>query len=127
MMSSQTDSVRIVALSDLASSPVASLFEGRDHASSVSFFVTEHPPGAGPPLHRHPYDETFLIEAGRAIFTVDEEKHEARAGEVVVVPAHAAHGFVNAGESSLQLVAIHPCDHVRTGAPGATIATPRAG
>lgn len=37
-------------------------------------------PGGGPRLHRHPYSETFIIKAGRAVFTVGDETVEASAG-----------------------------------------------
>lgn len=93
-------------------SETAHRFEGRDHGSPVSFFVTAHPPGRRVPLHRHPYAETFIVQAGVATFTVDGETIEAPAGRIVVVPAGAAHGFANNGHDVLRQVSIHPSDHV---------------
>ena len=49
--------------------------------------------GAGPRLHRHPYTETFLIHAGRALFTVGSEQLVAAGGQVLVVPALVDHRF----------------------------------
>jgi quercetin dioxygenase-like cupin family protein len=66
----------------------------------------------GPGLHRHPYEETFIVEEGRATFTVDGETIEAHAGQIVVVPAGAAHGFVSSGDDVLRQVSIHPSDHM---------------
>ena len=103
---------RPVSVADLKSSETASQFEGRDHGATVSCFITGHPPGTGPGLHRHPYEETFVIQEGSATFTVDGEEIEARAGQIVVVPADAAHRFVNSGEGILRQVSIHPSDHV---------------
>jgi quercetin dioxygenase-like cupin family protein len=103
---------KILSLSDLRMSQTASLFEGRDHGAEVSIFVTDHPPGAGVDLHRHPYAETFVVRGGRATFTVDDESVDARPGQIVVVPAGAAHGFVNSGDGPLHLVSVHPSDHV---------------
>ena len=40
-------------------------FEGADHGSGVSFFLARTPPGRGPRLHRHPYEETFVVHEGR--------------------------------------------------------------
>jgi quercetin dioxygenase-like cupin family protein len=102
----------LLSVADLPGSETASRFEGRDHDATVSFFLSRHPPGTGPGLHRHPYEETFIIEEGSATFTVDGESIEAQAGQIIVVPAGAAHGFVNSGEGVLRQVSIHPSDHM---------------
>jgi quercetin dioxygenase-like cupin family protein len=103
---------RLLSVADLPGSETASRFEGRDHEATVSFFVTRHPPGTGVGLHRHPYEETFVIQEGSATFTVDGETIHAHAGQIVVVPAGAAHGFVSSGDEMLRQVSIHPSDHV---------------
>ena len=103
---------RTLWVTDLPGSETASRFEGREHGASVSFFLTRHPPGAGAPLHRHPYEETFIVEQGTATFTIDGEAVEAHAGQIVIDPAEAAHGFVNSGEGVLRQVSIQPSDHV---------------
>lgn len=54
-------------------------------------------PGAGPRLHTHPYPETFIIEAGRAVFTVGDEEIEAGPGQILVVPANTPHKFRTLG------------------------------
>jgi mannose-6-phosphate isomerase-like protein (cupin superfamily) len=94
------------------SSETALRFEGADHGSPVSFFVTDHPPESSVPLHRHPYAETFIVQEGRGAFSVDDETIEAGAGEVLVVPAGAAHGFVSTGEENLRMVSIHSRERV---------------
>ena len=103
--------MRILPIGDLPSSETASRFEGRDHGSSVSFFLSRHPPGAGVSLHRHPYEETFILQEGTATFTVDDETIKVEPGQILIVPAGAAHGFVNTGEEPLRQVSIHPSDH----------------
>ena len=100
--------MKVVELSDLAESETAALFMGRDHGANVSFFVTNHAPGQGPDPHRHPYEETFVIEEGNVVFTVDGNTLEAHAGQVVVVPAGAVHSFKAAGEGGTRQVNIHP-------------------
>jgi mannose-6-phosphate isomerase-like protein (cupin superfamily) len=99
----------MIACSDLPGKLVGR-FEGREHGSSVSFFIGTFPPGTGPALHRHPYDETFIAEAGSAAFTVGEETFELRAGQITVVPANTPHKFVS-GEG-VRLISINPCDHM---------------
>lgn len=103
---------RVVPFSELPGHENVSKFEGREHGSPLSFFVSRNPPGTGASLHRHPYSETFIVERGVSTFTVDGEQIEARAGEIVVVPAGAVHGFVSSGDETLWQIGIHPSDHV---------------
>ena len=100
----------ILEKADLASSGTAYEFEGcRYGGADVSFIVIEDaPPGKGPKLHRHPYQEVFIVQEGEVTFTVGEEEIEASGGQVVVVPAGVPHKFVNSGAGPLRLVDIHP-------------------
>jgi quercetin dioxygenase-like cupin family protein len=100
--------IEIRTLEELALSEYASRFEHADHGGGVSFFVSRHPPGTGPRLHRHPYDETFLVQRGSATFTVDGETAEVAAGGIVVVPAGAAHAFVASGDEDLHQISMNP-------------------
>jgi mannose-6-phosphate isomerase-like protein (cupin superfamily) len=84
-------------------------FEGADHGSSISCFIINYTaPGMGPKLHRHPYEETFVVLAGEATFTIDGETIEARAGQILVVPANTPHKFVSTGDEVLRIVSVHP-------------------
>lgn len=64
-------------------------------------------PGAGPRLHVHPYDETFIVVEGRARFFVGDAIIEAAAGEIVLGPAAVPHRFENLGPGRLQTIDIH--------------------
>jgi quercetin dioxygenase-like cupin family protein len=101
-----------VAIADLERGRLSSLFTGRDHGATISIFITTVPPGDGPVLHRHPYEEIFVVEEGEAVFTADDRTIAAGAGEIVVVPAGAAHRFEGAGETSARVLSVHPSDHV---------------
>jgi quercetin dioxygenase-like cupin family protein len=103
---------KLLSVEDLEPGKTAARFDGRDHGATVSFFINYHPPGAGPGLHYHPYEETFIVQEGTGTFTVDGEEIVARAGQIVIVPAGAVHGFKNTGEGMLRQVSIHPHDHV---------------
>ena len=88
---------------------------GRDAGAGVSvIFVDTDRPGAGPRLHRHPYDETFVMHSGEAEFTVADERLTARAGQVVVVPPWTPHKFVNTGTDRLVMTNIHANDEFVT-------------
>jgi mannose-6-phosphate isomerase-like protein (cupin superfamily) len=63
--------------------------------------------GAGPRLHVHPYDETFIIIEGRARFFVGAMTLDAAQGEVVFGPAGVPHRFENLGPGRLQTIDIH--------------------
>jgi quercetin dioxygenase-like cupin family protein len=101
-----------VTIDDLPGGENATLFEGQDHGSTVSSFLVHASPGGGPGLHRHPYEETFIVQEGNVTFTVDDETIESGPGQIVVVPGGATHGFVNSGDDVLRMVTIHPSDHV---------------
>ena len=100
--------MKIVRIEEIRESERAALFVGRDHGASVSFFITSHRRGEGPDPHRHPYEETFVVEEGRTRFTVDGETVEVEAGTVVVVPAGAVHSFKGSSEGVTRQVNIHP-------------------
>ena len=92
----------------LAGGGTAHEFEGyRNGGVGVSFIVIDAPPGSGPKLHRHPYEEVFVVREGSATFTAGEEVFEASGGQVVVVPAGVAHKFVNSGTGRLRQMDIH--------------------
>ncbi|HEY7633217.1 MAG TPA: cupin domain-containing protein [Thermoleophilaceae bacterium] len=97
---------------DLPGSERARRFDGRDHDATASFFISFHAPGEGPDLHVHPYEETFIMLEGTATFSVNGESIEASAGEIVIAPAGARHGFKNSGDARLKMVSIHPADRV---------------
>jgi quercetin dioxygenase-like cupin family protein len=99
----------LVSIADLPGNLIGR-FEGREHGSSVSFFVGTFDAGTGPGLHRHPYDETFIVEAGSATFTVGDETFELAAGQIAVVPANTPHKFVS-GEG-FRLISISPSDRM---------------
>jgi quercetin dioxygenase-like cupin family protein len=95
-------------ITDLPGSERARRFEGKDHGATASFFVNTQAPGEGPSLHRHPYEEIFILLEGSARFRRGDDAVEARAGEIVIVPANTPHGFVNTGDERLLFVSIHP-------------------
>jgi mannose-6-phosphate isomerase-like protein (cupin superfamily) len=73
--------------------------EGYLHGGSVSvIFERSDRAGVGPRLHRHPYDETFLVYAGAARFTVGGEELVVSAGQILIATALTPHKFVTLGE-----------------------------
>jgi mannose-6-phosphate isomerase-like protein (cupin superfamily) len=84
-------------------------FEGYKYeATNVSLHLTDLPPGEGPSLYRHPYEEMFVIHEGQATYTLGDNQLSVTAGQIVLVPAGMPHKFVNSGTGSLRQTSIHP-------------------
>lgn len=104
----------LTAATDLATETSSELFRGADHGIQVSFFINHTRPGAEVGPHRHPYPEVFVLRAGQLVFTVDGNELTAAAGQVVVVPAGATHGFRNATGEVVEMLSIHPVAEMQT-------------
>ena len=98
----------VVSQDALPFSVIAREFMGHEHGNvGVSLLFVDAPPGKGPLLHRHPYEELILVLDGEATFVLGDEELEARTGDIVIVPANEPHSFVNTGEGSLRQIDIH--------------------
>lgn len=75
--------------------------------TNISLILVDMPPGKGPRLHSHPYEEIFIVQEGQVTFTVGSATLEARAGQIVIVPPGAPHKFVNSGQGNLKQIDIH--------------------
>src|SRR5215470_7205027 len=83
-------------------------FQGYLHGdSNLSIILVDVPPGGGPKLHKHPYEEIFILQEGQATYTIGETTLEAKAGQIAIVPAGVPHKFVNSGSGRLRQVDIH--------------------
>jgi mannose-6-phosphate isomerase-like protein (cupin superfamily) len=89
-------------------------FQGYHHDAGISFIVVDAPPESGPRLHRHPYEEVFVVQEGSATFTAGDEVVEVNGGQVVVVEAGVPHKFVNTGAGPLRQVDIHASERFIT-------------
>lgn len=93
---------------DLPSSGLSHELQGYLYGDApVSLIFFDGPPGSGPKLHRHPYVEIFVVQEGRATFTVGDAVIEAAGGQVLVAPAGVPHKFVNTGSGPLRQIDIH--------------------
>lgn len=77
---------------------------GLDHLTLV---LGETAPGGTIPLHRHAYEELFIVHGGRGTYTVGDATVEAGPGDVVLVPSGVSHRFVNNGPETLYHTAVH--------------------
>jgi quercetin dioxygenase-like cupin family protein len=104
-----------------------------DEAANVAVIVEEIAVGDAIPLHRHQIDEVLLYEAGDAEVRVADETYRVQAGDIVIVPAGAAHGTRNVGSDKVSLRAVFPSHRIdmtyleRNPAPGTEDDAPRPG
>jgi mannose-6-phosphate isomerase-like protein (cupin superfamily) len=81
--------------------------KGVDYGATISLILDDSEPGHGPRLHRHPYDETWVVIDGSLTFQAGDEQLVAGAGDIVVVPPDTPHKFTNNGPGRSKLVCIH--------------------
>jgi mannose-6-phosphate isomerase-like protein (cupin superfamily) len=82
-------------------------FTGDELGAGVSIILVDTRPGRGPKLHRHEYEEVFVLREGEVTFTIGDAERVARAGDTVFVPPDTPHAFFHTGDSPLGMVAIH--------------------
>ena len=75
---------------------------------NVSLIFVDVGPGEGPRLHRHAYEEIFIMLEGQSRFTVGAHSVEAQSGQIIIVRAGVPHKFVNVGDGRLRQIDIHP-------------------
>ncbi len=107
----------VVNRADLAVDDGSPEFVGADHGGGarICLILVDARPGSGPRLHRHPYEEVFVVLEGEATFTLGDRQRVIRAGEIVVAPAGSFvlksrgiyHAFCNAGTEDARVLEFH--------------------
>jgi mannose-6-phosphate isomerase-like protein (cupin superfamily) len=110
----RSDAAAVIAMEELRRSD-GWVFVGADRGGvPVSFILDRSEPGRGPALHRHPYDEVWVLDEGEATFTAGDRTLAAGPGSVVVVPAGTPHSFRNTGSKPLRMICIHTSPRLET-------------
>jgi mannose-6-phosphate isomerase-like protein (cupin superfamily) len=72
-------------------------------------------PGDDIGLETHDLDQVLYFVSGKGEYSVGDERGQIQPGDVVVVPAHTQHNFLNTGNEPMKLFTVYaPPDH----APG---------
>lgn len=103
----------VIRIRDLPGGENSQVFYGHEHGASICFFLSQNRQDTGPDLHRHPYEETFIVHEGDVLFTLGDEQIEIGPGQIVVVPANTPHKFVSRGLTHRQ-ISIHPVAEMET-------------
>jgi quercetin dioxygenase-like cupin family protein len=78
---------------DLRSTVLLRSEDSGGHLSVIENVVPAH--SAGPPLHRHDFDETFYVLDGELVFRVGNALLARTAGQLALAPRGAAHALAN--------------------------------
>ena len=69
---------------------------------------------AGPPLHKHDFDEGFYMLEGELIFQIGDQRFTRRAGEFAFAPRNVVHTFANHSDQPARaLIAVTPAGFER--------------
>jgi quercetin dioxygenase-like cupin family protein len=79
-----------------------------DGAASYRVRYFDVPAGQRTALERHPHDHGVVIERGRALVTLGEERHELGPGDVVYVAGEELHCFEALGDEPLGFICVAP-------------------
>ena len=82
------------------------LLSGAQTGGRYSLIDMLVPPGGGPPLHRHDFEEMFAVIDGEIELTFRGQTQRARAGTVVNIPANAPHKFRNVSDRPAHLLCL---------------------
>jgi mannose-6-phosphate isomerase-like protein (cupin superfamily) len=99
--------MNVINCAELPFAGMSHEFVGEAHGASISFFAVNAPPGRGPELHRHNYDEVIFVQEGRGTCIAGDAQREVIAGDIIVIPAGTPHRFYNSGKSPLRQIDIH--------------------
>ncbi len=80
------------------------LVTGSDTARQYCLIEMLVPPNAGPPPHRHDFEEMFTLLEGELEFVFRGSKNKVVAGQTVNIPANAPHSFKNVGSESARML-----------------------
>jgi quercetin dioxygenase-like cupin family protein len=82
------------------------LLSGKHTAGRFCLIDMHIPPGGGPPLHRHDFEECFILLDGEIEATFRNQKSTAKAGVTLHIPANAPHQFRNVSSHPVRLLCI---------------------
>ncbi|MGY1821930.1 cupin domain-containing protein [Geodermatophilus sp. SYSU D00079] len=83
------------------------LLRSEDSHGLLSVVENVVPPrSAGPPLHRHDFDETFYVLGGELVFRVGEALLARTAGQLAFAPRGAAHALANRRDAAARYLLV---------------------
>jgi len=98
-----------------ARTTIGVLLRSEDSGGRVALVDNRVPAGtAGPPLHRHDFDEAFVVLEGEVTFQLGDDLVTRRAGELAFAPRGVPHTFANqSGADARHVIVITPAGFER--------------
>jgi quercetin dioxygenase-like cupin family protein len=90
----------------LAGNSYTILLTGKDTAGRFCLIDMHVPPGGGPPLHRHDFEESFTVLEGEIEATFRGAQSTVATGQTINIPANAPHQFRNQSQQTARLLCI---------------------
>jgi quercetin dioxygenase-like cupin family protein len=82
------------------------LVRGEENGGRVGVVESRMPPGPGPPLHRHDFDEAFYVLEGELTFSLDGTLITCGANEVAFAPGGVPHTLANHGDTAARFLIV---------------------
>ena len=83
------------------------LLRSEETGGVVSLVALSSGPGfAGPPLHRHDFDEAFYVLEGELTFQLGEEVFTRGAGQLAFAARNVAHTYANLGDAPARVLLV---------------------
>ena len=79
---------------------------GGNQAGSITVLEDVTPPGHGPPLHAHPFEEWFYILEGNFLFELAGVSLNVAVGDFVHAPGNQPHVFQNTSDKNARMLVI---------------------
>lgn len=83
------------------------ILDVRRHLNTLMFLAhASVPPGNMLEGHVDPMEEIYIIQSGRGIMQVDDEKREVNPGDAIHIPIGAWHQLTNNGDQELTILVV---------------------
>ena len=79
---------------------------GGNRPGSITVLEDVTPPGHGPPLHAHPFEEWFYILEGSFLFELGGKPFSVAVGDFVHAPSNEPHVFQNTSDKDGRMLVI---------------------
>ena len=84
-------------------SRIKAIADPTGQVAGLALHHQECEPGVGAATHTHDFEELITVVAGTAEVWLGEQRQVIGPGTTVFIPTGVAHGFINVGDTLLQL------------------------
>ncbi|MDP9241908.1 MAG: cupin domain-containing protein [Actinomycetota bacterium] len=93
---------------DLQGNTIDGLAAPRSGCTETIMYRLTVPPGAETPAHSHDHEEVFHLAAGSLKTRLDDDAHDVRSGDTVIIPPGVRHSVRSTGPGAAALLCVMP-------------------